>query len=144
MVFIFKIQLIGITKPPVWRRVSVPAYFTFVKFHEVIQTAFGWSDSHLFEFKDKERLNRISISQFMGDALFYYDFSVTHLAEKTKLIEFFLGWMKKMVYVHDFGDNLTHKITLESTTDDTDKTAKLLAGRETCPPEDCGGLYGYE
>lgn len=62
MVFQFKIQIKGITKPPVWRKVSVPANFTFLKFHDVIQTVFGWGDYHLFEFKDKEWESNIRIA----------------------------------------------------------------------------------
>lgn len=54
MVYLFKIKLKGITKPPVWRKVSVPENFTFLQFHQVIQTIFGCHDYHLFEFKDKE------------------------------------------------------------------------------------------
>ena len=54
MVYLFKIKLKGITKPPVWRKVSVPENFTFLQFHQVIQTIFGWCGYHLFEFKDKE------------------------------------------------------------------------------------------
>ena len=40
--YCFKIQLRGITKPPVWRKVEVPSQFTFGAFHLIIQAAFGW------------------------------------------------------------------------------------------------------
>ena len=49
----FKIQINGITKPPVWRRVIVPETFTFERFHYVIQAAFGWENCHLYEFYEK-------------------------------------------------------------------------------------------
>ena len=49
-IFQFKIQIKGITYPPVWRRVIVPDTYTFEDFHYVIQKAFGWSDTHLFQF----------------------------------------------------------------------------------------------
>lgn len=41
MEYQFKIQLKGITKPPVWRKIIIPANFTFLKFHQAIQIAFG-------------------------------------------------------------------------------------------------------
>ncbi|MDR1202145.1 MAG: plasmid pRiA4b ORF-3 family protein [Tannerellaceae bacterium] len=44
MVFQFKIQIKDIAKPPVWRRITIPADFTFLRFHYVIQKAFGWED----------------------------------------------------------------------------------------------------
>ena len=53
MTYQFKIQIKGITKPPVWRRVLVPVIYTFLRFHQVIQRAFNWDDCHLFEFVDK-------------------------------------------------------------------------------------------
>ncbi|MGL6217060.1 MAG: plasmid pRiA4b ORF-3 family protein, partial [Lacrimispora sphenoides] len=39
------------SKPPIWRRVLVPQGITFVKLHQMIQTAFCWSDEHLYEFE---------------------------------------------------------------------------------------------
>ena len=54
MVYQFKVQLKNISKPPVWRKIIIPADFTFQRFHDVIQTVFGWEDYHLFEFQDKE------------------------------------------------------------------------------------------
>ncbi len=57
MEYLFKIKIKGITKPPVWRKVSVPENFTFLQFHQVIQTVFGWYDYHLFEFREKDDIN---------------------------------------------------------------------------------------
>ena len=53
MLFHFRIQLADITKPPVWRKVSVPADFSFEAFHRVIQAAFGWWNAHLFSLRPK-------------------------------------------------------------------------------------------
>ena len=45
--FIFKITLKGVTKPPVWRRLDVPASLTFKKFSDAILDSMGWGGGHL-------------------------------------------------------------------------------------------------
>ena len=52
MSYVFKIKLRGLSKPCVWRRISVPENLTFAEFHLVIQSAFGWTNTHLYEFVD--------------------------------------------------------------------------------------------
>ena len=86
MEYQFKIQIKGISKPPVWRKVIVPANFTFLQFHSVIQTVFGWEDYHLFEFEDKEYQGSIRIAIPSEDD---FDFGVKTLdASKVKLSEY--------------------------------------------------------
>lgn len=142
MVYQFKIKLKGISKPPIWRKMIVPASFTFLKFHNVIQTAFGWENCHLFEFKDKEYQSRICIRIPYEDD-FNFGFS-TMDASKVNLFQIFTGNICKLLYVYDFGDYWVHEITLESILDDKRSEAFCLSGKGNCPPEDCGGVYGYE
>lgn len=145
MVFQFKIQIKGITKPPVWRKVSVPTNFTFLRFHDVIQTAFGWENYHLFEFKDKEWQSNIRIAVPVEDDFYDPDFFAdTKDSSKIKLSDIFKDKFSKLLYVYDFGDNWVHEITLESISEDKQKTAICLSGKGACPPEDCGSIYGYE
>lgn len=59
MLLTFRIQLAQITKPPVWRRVTVPAEFSFARFHYVIQRAFGWMNCHLYQFSEKGCMTQI-------------------------------------------------------------------------------------
>lgn len=142
MEYQFKIQIKGISKPPVWRKVVVPANFTFQRFHNVIQTVFGWEDYHLFEFKDKEYQGSIRISIPSEDD---FEFGIkTQDASKVKLSKIFTGNIRKLLYVYDFGDNWVHEITLEAISDDKREKAFCFSGKGSCPPEDCGGRYGYE
>lgn len=83
MTYQFNIQLKGITKPPVWRRVLMPDTFTFEKFHEVIQAAFGWDDSHLFGFIGKTNKDNFAIS-IPDDFLDKFSRQKTIDASKTK------------------------------------------------------------
>jgi hypothetical protein len=145
MVFQFKIQIKGITKPPVWRRIAVPADFTFLRFHQVIQEAFGWENCHLFEFRDKGRQGSICISAPGEDDYWGLDpFSESLDASKTKLSTIFKNKFRTFIYIYDFGDDWEHAITLESISNEKQKTAVCLAGKGACPPEDCGGIYGYQ
>lgn len=142
MEYQFKIQIRGISKPPVWRKIIVPANFTFLRFHNVIQTVFGWEDYHLFEFEDKEYQSSIRIAIPSEDD---FDFGVkTQDASKVKLSKIFSGNIRKLLYVYDFGDLWVHEITLKAVSDDKRKEAFCLSGKGSCPPEDCGGVYGYE
>lgn len=142
MAYLFKIKLKGITKPPVWRKVSVPENITFLQFHQVIQTVFSWYDYHLFEFKDKEYRSNFRIALPHEDD---FDlFTQVYDASETKLSEIFSDKVKKLLYVYDFGDDWVHEITLESVSEDNPNKAYCISGKGTCPPEDCGGTYGYE
>ena len=39
------------TRPPIWRRIQVPASITLNQLHEIIQEAMGWSNYHLHLFE---------------------------------------------------------------------------------------------
>ena len=49
-----------------------------------------------------------------------------------------------LVYWYDFGDDWMHIIKLELVSDEVLLHPRCLAGKGTCPPEDCGGVGGYE
>ena len=148
MTFQFKIQLQDITKPPVWRRVVVPADTTFAMFHLVIQAAMGWFDAHLYSFSPSG-YGSIPWIEEEPDEDAAVDFGIRNKksipASDLKLSDIFKKKGQTFTYIYDFGDDWTHKITLE----EMDKKnispiPKLIAGKGTCPPEDCGGPMGYE
>jgi hypothetical protein len=139
MTFQFKIQLKNISNPPVWRRVTVPAQFSFRKFHLVIQAAFGWENYHLFQFSSGGFGSQPVIREPFDDG----EDEPFMNAAKTKLTEVFKEEAQKFTYIYDFGDGWEHKITLEKIADDKTTRADCIAGKGTCPPEDCGGPWGY-
>ncbi len=169
MTFQFKIQLQNITNPPVWRRVEVPAEITFSKFHSIIQAAMGWDNYHLYSFsptgygsipwiedeedyydedEDGDEDEEVEFDEDEDDDdLFPFDDSSEDikLATKLKLSDIFKTKGQTFTYIYDFGDDWKHKITLEEIDNkNTSKFPKLIAGKGTCPPEDCGGPMGYE
>lgn len=52
----------------------------------------------------------------------------------------------KFRYVYDFGDDWDHDVHVEKTLarSEVDEVPTCTAGRRACPPEDCGGTWGYE
>ena len=139
----FKIKLRGISKPPVWRCVLVPANFTFSGFHAVIQEAFGWWNVHLYCFGDKPYSRMLTIAEIheddWGDAPDYD-------ARKFTLGELFGdgGIVKKFCYVYDFGDDWIHDITLEKVFEEYSDHATCIKGKGACPEENSGGVWEYE
>ncbi len=144
MLFQFKIQIKRISQPTVWRRVTVPGHFSFTKFHRVIQAAFGWEDCHLFQFSPGGYSSSPVIS--IPDPDFVNmgrnDRQRLH-ATKTTLTEIFTAEKQKFTYIYDFGDDWIHEITLEKIAVDASLSCTCLAGKGACPPEDCGGPWGY-
>src|ERR1039458_1252698 len=53
-IYQIKVTLLG-TNPPIWRRLLVPAALTLAQLHDVVQTAMGWQDGHMHEFRAGQR-----------------------------------------------------------------------------------------
>ncbi len=138
----FKVKLRGATKPPVWRRVLVPADFTFSGLHAVIQEAFGWWNEHLYCFGDTPYRRQLTIAEPNEDDWDEPDYN----AREFTIGEFFGEGTgaQNLCYVYDFGDDWIHDITLEQVIDRESSHATCTAGKGACPEEDCGGVWGYE
>lgn len=137
-VFQLKVTLKG-TKPPIWRRVLVESSATLDQLHEVIQAAFGWWNYHLYEFEVGR--SRYGVPDPDG-----FDVGPpTRDAHETRLDQVG-GVGSSIAYTYDFGDNWEHTIIVEKVLD-TSPVVSLPActgGRRAGPPEDCGGVWGYE
>jgi hypothetical protein len=131
-----KITLKG-TKPPIWRRVTVPRDITLASLHEVIQRAMGWMNCHLHEFViDGERYGTASSEES--------DFEEDMVDEERARLNKVSGPGKKFQYSYDFGDDWVHEIQIErEIAGDGERAARCLTGKNACPPEDSGGPYGY-
>ena len=140
MTYQFKIQLKNIKNPTVWRRVEVPATFTFDELHIVIQMAFNWDNCHLYMFNPKGYGSKPVISIENEDDWEKPDMN----ALETSLSEIINTEKQTYVYIYDFGDDWTHSITLEKIIDKTITIPVCLAGKGKSPFEDCGGAWGYE
>jgi len=141
-VYQFKITLRDI-KPPIWRRIQVPETCTFWDLHVAIQDAMGWEDYHLHEFEIAAPSTDLKVNIGIPDE----DFGREILPGwKQKIPDYFSMGNKLVDYIYDFGDNWEHIIKLEKILprDENVDYPKCIAGKRACPPEDCGGIWGYE
>ena len=142
-IYIIKIALVD-SKPKIWRRVEVPSNFTFAQLHQIIQIVMPWDNSHLHQFmvKTKNPLTKksgqeiiISIPEDGFDAE----------PEDEILLHQYLPNTKSIVYEYDFGDSWEHEIKPEKVVNPENDVLypRCTEGEMACPPEDCGGIYGY-
>ena len=130
-----RITLADVDDPPVWRRVLVPAAYSLDRVHAVIQAAMGWQDYHLHAF----RLGGVSYAPpDPGDELGYRDETKYRLADLAAAAD-------QIEYEYDFGDSWEHELIIEARAVALDGTVypACIAGEGACPPEDCGGSYGF-
>lgn len=139
-VYQFKITLLG-AEPPIWRRIQVKDC-TLDQLHEHIQAAMGWTNSHLHEFEIKGE--RYGDPELLDDGFGGGDFldstrtNLSQILPKTKRRFAFK-------YEYDFGDSWEHQVSFEGSPpiDPKAKYPLCLEGERACPPEDCGGVWGY-
>jgi len=161
------------TKPPIWRKVAVPADIALGELHDVIQIAMGWTDSHLHQFilrdkslkPTKEELTRALQKGFTDPSIFSRmhgervfvpttdpmggpidmggegdededDVTLAEVCPKVK---------SSLLYEYDFGDGWEHTIEVQKITEPAEGAVYpvCLSGKLACPPEDCGGVWGY-
>jgi hypothetical protein len=139
-VYQLKIALRHIT-PPVWRRVQVKDC-SLADLHDIIQTCMGWEDYHLHEF-DVRGESYGSPEQWEDD---FGDESDVGDEGKVKLSQLAARRVKKFSYVYDMGDNWEHVIQIEKAlpAEAGVHYPRCVAGKRACPPEDCGGPWGYD
>jgi len=122
-------------RPPIWRRILVPRDMTLADLHRAIQAVMGWEDAHLHAFNVGGR--QYSARGMLPDATNEARVTLDSLAK---------SGTTRFRYTYDFGDNWEHDILIEKTLPKTDARAfpACVAGKRNCPPEDCGGPWGYD
>jgi len=130
-----KVTLRGV-RPPVWRRLLVPRDMTLGDLHVAIQAAMGWGGGHLHVFdiagreygdpehgiEDAENENRMTLKSVLASRV------------------------TRFTYLYDFGDNWEHQVAIEGAQPPLDGQSypTCVAGKRNCPPDDCGGPWGYQ
>jgi hypothetical protein len=102
--------------------------------HGVIQVAMGWSDYHMHVFSTDAGEYGVPDPE-----LGFLD------ARHTTLSRLLSEPGDRIRYTYDFGDNWEHDIVLESALPEHPEQLypTCVAGKGACPPEDCGGIWGY-
>jgi hypothetical protein len=138
----FKVTLKGI-EPTIWRRIQVPEVYSFWDLHVAIQDVMGWQDCHLHDFS--LRNPKSGMKEQLG------------IPDEDGELELLAGWEHNIAdyfsmenttakYVYDYGDNWEHRVELEEILPRIKgiKYPCCIGGERACPPEDCGGVHGYE
>jgi hypothetical protein len=127
--------------PPIWRRIQIEDC-TLGKLHEHIQTAMGWTNSHLHEFEvGGQRYSDPMLMEETFDELKYKDSTTTLLSsvlpKSRKRFQF--------IYDYDFGDSWCHEILFEGfpKPEPGQEYPLCVEGERACPPEDIGGIGGF-
>lgn len=125
------------SRPPIWRRVLVPSSVNLYKLHQIIQISMGWTDSHLHQFVIDGEFYGIPSAEDWEPKINERQFTLEQIAPSLK---------RKFVYEYDFGDSWLHEIIVEKITSPTanEKYPQCIKGKRACPPEDVGGIFGYE
>lgn len=136
----FKITL-NDYEPTIWRRIQVKDC-TLDKLHERIQTAMGWTNSHLHEFTiDGERYGDPALLDDGYEDFYCVDTTVTKISQIVPKD----GKRFDFLYQYDFGDSWNHKVLFEGClrAESGQRYPLCIEGERACPPEDVGGIRGY-
>lgn len=126
-------------KPPVWRRLEISGDVMLDEFHHILQVTMGWTNSHL------HRFHQGRANDFAG---FLTEWELSEgeqgVDEATvRLDQVLTSPGEKLYYDYDFGDGWEHLVVVESVLDEPPVGPFCVKGRGACPPEDCGGIFGF-
>ncbi len=134
-VYQLKITLKG-ARPPIWRRLLVPSDTTFDRLHGYLQSAMGWTNSHLHQFIVGDR--------YIGAPSPDDSEGMEVENEKRVPLSAVAGGAKaRFIYEYDFGDSWEHEIVVEKVLAREDGMRYPVCVAGARPPEDCGGVWGY-
>ncbi len=132
-------------RPPIWRRLELASDLALDALHHILQSAFGWTDSHLHAFTAGGRMHEVTAERYLT-AFDLAEGDDGVLESSVRIDELLAEPGDTLYYSYDFGDGWEHTILLEEVLDrDSDApSARCLRGRRSGPIEDCGGPWGYQ
>jgi hypothetical protein len=134
-IYQIKVTLAG-SKPPIWRRILVPGDVNLQKLHDIIQVVMGWTNSHLHQF-------------IVGQTTYgepHPDYGHEMRDERRVKLSQIARAEAKFRYEYDFGDSWLHDLLVEKILppEPGQRYPVCVKGKRACPPEDVGGVWGYE
>lgn len=129
-----KVTLRGV-KPPIWRRLLMPGLMTLGDLHFAIQATMGWQNCHLHAFDiDGRQYGERDTDNDVADE------------DRLILMSLVKSGISRFSYRYDFGDNWEHAVIIEKIQPAIEGKSypACVGGKRNCPPEDCGGIWGYE
>lgn len=134
----------------IWRELKVPSNMSLELLAQFLILAMGWKNVHLHQFKKKDSIfkNTFDIKQEkdMFDDWSWWGFQ-TYNADELAISDVLSQKGERMKFEYDFGDSWEHDVWVKGIREyekDEEPSVKFLKGQGVCPPEDCGGVWGYE
>ena len=131
---------------PIWRELKVPSNVTLEYLSFILNATMGWEGTHLHQYKRKDTFYKSTYCLEESANMFFFnrfkeldanDYTIAHLLKEKG---------DRIKYEYDFGDSWEHDLWLkgirEYTTGESHQPI-ILKGKGACPPEDCGGVWGY-
>ncbi|MCG6969283.1 MAG: plasmid pRiA4b ORF-3 family protein [Gammaproteobacteria bacterium] len=124
-------------EPPIWRRLLITSTDNLEDVHIAIQIVMGWTNSHMHEFAKGGDRYGVPDADFPSDVRDESEYRLDQVLKKEK---------DRLNYEYDFGDGWEHEVLLEKILPFEPGTVLpvCLKGGRACPPEDVGGIPGYE
>lgn len=143
-IHVLHVELVG-SQPAIWRELHVRSDMPLSKLHDVLQEAFGWTHSHMHVFEDTSR--RRYGHKAAGDAD-DFNFGGPALLDERKYTVADIAPRARDIfgYIYDFGDAWVHRLRVKKVQapEPGRRYPMCTAGKRAAPPDDCGGLPGYE
>ena len=132
----------------IWRELKVPSNISLELLAAFIIEAMGWGNCHLHQFM-KNDICFMSEEDFneTDDMLGGWGRFQNVDANNYSLGDVLEEKGARMKFEYDFGDSWVHEMWVKGIRDyepGEQHVVKLIKGHGACPPEDCGGVWGYE
>ena len=139
--FTLRVTLRG-SSPSIYRKFVVPSNISLRYLSELLIDLMPWNGSHLNHFR-KGREYYQSKWQQDEDSMF---FDETHNQEEYALGDILSEKNKSITWEYDFGDSWCHDVKLSSIGEykEGEPLISFVKGERACPPDDCGGIWGYD
>jgi hypothetical protein len=122
--------------PAIWREVSVPVTTSLRTLHDVFQAAVPFDSCHLFMFKVGDRRYGVPDPEWGAEMKDARNLRINALLDRG---------VETLSYTYDFGDNWVFDVRLgPASADDGGPYPRFLGGARRGPPEDVGGVPGFE
>ena len=123
-IFEIKATIVG-SFPPIFRDIKLNADTNLQIVHEIMQAVFNWGNIHLHYFRN-------SANEIFKN-------------EEQVILSGALDRRQTIIYVYDYSDSWTIGLELVNEVEQEQRIRPTCTGgKRHSPPEDCGGLIGYE
>jgi hypothetical protein len=124
----------------IFRRITVPSNMRLEHLAKIIILAMGWSGEHLSMFQAQGKYYDSHEKDYDDP-----DWSSRTIDSMAVTVQDVLRKKGQSIkFEYDFGDSWMHQVRLSSIEEHPSDNVTVDSGAGGCPPEDIGGVWGYE